>query len=208
MTAETETAAGASATHRPSRVGVIAARIGEAAVEGTLAAARAARAWASDPKTKAAGRAAIKRSGDLARAGVAAAAPVAGRLAARIGLGDGLAVRATRVRERYEDYRREREMDELATTLDRLSDRQLAILGLDRSYLYTDLEARAEALAASEAETDAPETAAADAGGDGEPAGPTADNTNATADETADAPARGETADDTPTASDPDQKAA
>lgn len=65
--------------------------------------------------------------------------------------------RYRRARARLLGLRRERELETLAGTLEGLSDRQLAALGLERDFLYTELEARFEGLAEA-AEDDAAET--------------------------------------------------
>lgn len=61
-------------------------------------------------------------------------------------------------RARLIGLRDQQEKDRLAEALDRLSDRQLAVLGLDRAFLYTEIEARYEAIAGA---SDAPSGAAA-----------------------------------------------
>lgn len=158
MTTQTQAAPPDAATPRPSRLGILAARIGEAAVEGTIRAAKGVHGWVRDPQTKEAGREALDRSGralsrgaELARLGIARALPAVGAACERAGIRNSLAKRAEQMRTRYDDYRREREMDELASTLDGLTDRQLEILGFERCYLFTELEARANALDAQEA---------------------------------------------------------
>ncbi len=58
-----------------------------------------------------------------------------------------LAARADRVRRRLALYRSARELDQLCSVLEGLSDRQLAALGLTRDRLFTEIEERFRAVA-------------------------------------------------------------
>lgn len=155
----TETAGGALPRTQPSALSQASAF-----ARGIWARAHAA---ATHPKTQetlaAAGRrcgSALRHGATLAKQGASAAgqaaAPMLDKAGERLGLRTRFAERTAEMRARYSDYRRERELDQLAATLDGLTDRQLAILGFDRGYLYTDLEARAEAFDAQKDTTDEP----------------------------------------------------
>ncbi|MEO1688425.1 MAG: hypothetical protein AAFU61_11020 [Pseudomonadota bacterium] len=51
-----------------------------------------------------------------------------------------------RLRSRTEEARREKDIRRLGSTLDQLSDRQLAVLGFSRDFLFSDLEDRYDAM--------------------------------------------------------------